>query len=181
VKSHQGTLKERPVVVVRKRAALRSPLSSPTRPGPQASSLGTKIAKPATAKLDPNKKEREQQARRELLGVLVDHWPRAFPRDSRQVRPLAIGIRQDLASHLPEHPPGRIGFVIRMYQGLMGRAYLRAVLQGGSRYDLAGNPRGEVTATEKEHAGRELHAFYEQRKKRAVSSAAAPGADPLTE
>jgi sRNA-binding protein len=51
-----------------------------------------------------------------------------------------------------------------MFQCLMGPAYSRAVLQGGPRYDLDGNPRGEVTAKEREQAGRDLHAFYERKK-----------------
>ena len=164
MKSNKGTLKEKPVVVVRRRAGARRSLSNPVRSRPQASSPGTRIARPAIARPGSNKKERERRARRELLGIMRDRWPQVFPCDSHQVRPLAIGIRQDLASHLPEHPPGRIGFVISMFQCLMGPAYSRAVLQGGPRYDLDGNPRGEVTAKEREQAGRALHAFYERKK-----------------
>ena len=54
-----------------------------------------------------------------------------------------------------------------MFQCLMGPAYLRAVLQGGPRYDLDGHPRGEVTPKEREQAGRELHAFYDRKKNEA--------------
>jgi ProP effector len=56
-----------------------------------------------------------------------------------------------------------------MYQQLMWPEYFRVVLEGGLRYDLEGKPRGEVTSPEREHAGRELHAFYEQRKKNRAS------------
>jgi sRNA-binding protein len=93
----------------------------------------------------------------------VNCW-KSYPRDYCQLRHLALGIRQDIAAHLPAQPPGRIGFVIGIYQQLMRPVYYRVVLQGGSRYDLQGKPRGEVTAAEKEHAGRALHAWYAQRK-----------------
>jgi len=157
-------LKDRPVIVVYKRAATKNSRSGPIHTRPHASSSVTKVATSGTAKPGLNKKGRERQARQELLEVLCSRWPRAFPRDEGQVRPLAIGIRQDLAFHLPEQPPGRIGFVIGMFQCLMGPAYLRAVVQGGPRYDLDGHPRGEVTPKEREQAGRALHAFHERKK-----------------
>ena len=165
------------MIVVYKRAAPKNSRSGPIHTRPQASSSVTKAAALGTVKSGLNKKERERQARRDLLEVLCERWPRAFPRDYCQVRPLAIGIRQDLASYLPEHPPGRIGFVISMFQSLMRPSYCRAVLQGGPRYDLEGNPRGEVTPKEREQAGRDLHAYYEQRKKNSVRRAVAPRLD----
>ena len=64
------------------------------------------------------------------------------------MRPLALGLRQDLVAALPEQPPGRIGFVSGMFQHLMRPAYLRAVLTDGPHDDLEGNPRGEVTRKE---------------------------------
>jgi ProP effector len=184
-------LQEKPVITVRKTAGARSSSSHPAQPTPSPSSLETKnvatttpvppLTKPQQAvplqapapgivESGPSKKEQEHQARRELLEIFCDRWPQAFPRDYRQLKPLAIGIRQDIASHLPEQPLGRIGFVIGMYQQLMRPAYVRVVLQGGPRYDLEGKPRGEVTSTEKEHAGRDLHAFYERRKKKMAST-----------
>jgi sRNA-binding protein len=51
-----------------------------------------------------------------------------------------------------------------MFQHLMRPAYGRAVLQGGPRYDLNGQPRGEVTLKEQEHARRDLAAFEEQKR-----------------
>ena len=132
------------------------------------------------AKTGPNKKERERQAQRELLEVLRDRWPQAFPRDYCQLRPLAIGIRQDIAASLSEHPPGRIGAAIRMFQHQMMSAYLRVVLQGGPRYDLEGNPRGEVTPKEQDQARRDLQVFYEKRKQNAAPGAAvSPGDFPV--
>jgi ProP effector len=131
-------------------------------------------APPAVTEAGPNRKERERQARRELLDVLRDRWPQVFPIDFQQVKPLALGIKRDIAAHLPQHSLLRIGGAIGVFQRLMGPAYYRAILRGGPRYDLDGNPRGEVTPEEQEQAKRDLAAFYERRKKRAASSTPHP-------
>jgi ProP effector len=137
------------------------PSSTQARPSP----LHPPLAAPAVTETGPSKKEQEKQARRELLEVLRERWPQAFPRDFRQVRPLAIGINRDIAAYLPDQPLGRISIAIGIFQDLMGPAYYRAVLKGGPRYDLDGNPRGEVTPEEQERAKRDLDAFHARRKK----------------
>ena len=196
MRNRRETPKERPIVIVRRKAGRGSAPPKPARFTPPAASPTSKPTTPAaprpplqpqpSAPLQPptgsapaepglNKKARERQARRELLAVLYTRWPRAFPRDSHQVRPLALGIRQDLAASLPEHPPGRIGFVIGLFQAFMRPAYLRAVVQGGPRYDLEGKPRGEVTLKEQEQAHRELQAYFEQRQPNGAPGAATPG------
>jgi sRNA-binding protein len=64
----------------------------------------------------------------------------------------------------------------------MGPAYYRAILWGGPRYDLEGNPRGEVTPEEQAQARDELAAFYERRKRKRAASAPAPKeASPVME
>jgi len=136
---------------------------APVHPQPAVSQpLPAASAVPDTG---PSKKEQEKQARRELVGMLGDRWPLAFPRDFRQVRPLALGINKDIAAHLPEQPLGRISNAIGIFQYLLGPAYYRAVLRGGPRYDLDGTPRGEVTPEEQERAKRDLAAYYERRKR----------------
>ena len=85
MKRSKETSNDRPVVIVRKKARTKSSLSSAARPRPKPHSPMTKAATPATsatpatAKTGPNKKERERQAQRELLEVLRDRWPQAFP------------------------------------------------------------------------------------------------------
>ena len=192
-------LTEKPVVIVRKKAGTRSSLSPPTQPPPRVSApipqtAALAIAPPPPAKLQqpvplqasatpvsmesgPSKKEREKQVRRELLEVMRDRWPQAFPRNSRQVRPLAIGIHRDLAAALPGHSHRQLGAVFSLFRYLAGPAYFQALLRGGPRYDLDGNPRGEVTPEEQEQAKRDLDAFLEQRKRRADSRASTPHRD----
>src|SRR5262249_17486326 len=97
---------------------------------------------PAVAKSGPNRKERERQARRALLDVLRGRRPQgcliAFP----QAKPLALGIKRDIAAHLPGYSLLRISGAIGVYQRLMGPAYYRTLLRGGPRYALDGQPRG---------------------------------------
>jgi ProP effector len=95
---------------------------------------------------------------------LRDRWLLAFPRDFRQVRPLALGINKDIAAQLPEQPLGRISNTIGIFQYLLGPAYFRTVLKGGPRYDLDGNPSGEVTADEQERAKQDLATYHARRK-----------------
>ena len=151
------------------------PVTPPIQPEAQPTSPGTAQSQPpiplqasptpVVTETGPSKKEKEKQARRELLEVMRERWPLAFPRDFHQVRPLAIGINKDIAVHLPEQPLGRISNAIGIFQYLLGPAYFRSVLRGGSRYDLDGNPRGEVTAEEQEQAQRDLTAYFERRKR----------------
>jgi hypothetical protein len=107
-------------------ATLPQPLAEPLQPVPSQPSVT-----PAIVNTGLSKTAQEKQARRELLDVLRDRWPRAFPRDYRQVRPLALGISRDIATHLPEQPCGRISSAIGIFQYLTGPAYFRAVLRGG--------------------------------------------------
>lgn len=112
----------------------------------------------------PNRRERERQASQQLLALFQERWPQVFPRDFRQVKPLAIGIHRDISAQLPEQLLFRISRTIALYQRRSGVAYLCAVLRGGPRYDLSGTPRGEVTAEEQAQAKRDLTALYERRK-----------------
>ena len=183
MKSSKETFKKSPVVIIRKKAGTKNALSSPAQPPPRTRAA-TQTAAPAIAKSQhpapqpspttaavhlepgPSKKRQEQQARRALLDTLRTLWPQAFPRDYHHVRPLALGISRDIAARLPEQPLQRISTTIGLFQMLTGPAYYQAILQGGPRYDLDGNPRGEVTPKEQEQAKGELAAFFARRKQR---------------
>jgi len=185
-------LEEKPVIIVRRKVGTKSSPSGPTQLPPRVSAPTMKAtasatapppppepqppvpqlspAAPAIIESSPSEKEQKKQARRELLEVFRERWPHAFPRDLRQVRPLAVGIHRDLAAALPGHSHRQIGAVFSLFKYLVNPAYLRAILRGGPRYDLDGNPRGEVTAKEQEQARQDLHAYFEQRKRKATAS-----------
>jgi sRNA-binding protein len=156
---------------------VEAPVGPPQPPQPAQPVLPQPSPAPEVTETGPNKKEQEKQARGELLEVLRDRWPQAFPLDAQRIRPLAVGIRQDIAAHLPQQPLGRIGAAIGLFQRLMGPAYYRAVLRGGPRYDLDGHARGEVTAEEQEQATRDLQAFFERQKERQKRVAAEKAGD----
>src|SRR4051794_19753842 len=150
-KGNRKSLSDKPVVIIRKKVGPKSAPTGPTQTIPKTASPTMKVAKPALSPLPPqpvpqpippqvsappagtetgpHRKEQDKQARRELLEVLRDRWPQAFPRANRQLKPLAIGISKDLATHLPEHPLRRIGGTIGIFKFLTGPLYYRAVLQ----------------------------------------------------
>jgi sRNA-binding protein len=90
---------------------------------------------------------RRAQRRQEALAlqeVLQARWLQAFAAYPVPVRPLATGIDRDLAAALPEQSRRHIRFAITWWQRVRGPAYWQALLQGGPRYDLVGQPRGAV-------------------------------------
>jgi ProP effector len=200
VKNRKETLKDKPVVIMRRKAGPKSAPTGPTQaipktssPVAQAAALAISLppppevqqpvlpqapATPALTETGPSKKEQEKHACRKLLDVMRQRGPRAFPQDFKQLKPWAIGMRHTLVAHLPEHPPKRVGAAIGMYKRFTGPAYFRALLQGGPRYDLEGNPCGEVTPKEQEHAKGELAAFFERRKRKRASSVPPPHENP---
>ena len=189
-------LTEKPVVIVRRKAGTRSSPSTPTQPPPRVSApipqpevpaisppppiklqppvLPQGPVTPAVIETGPSIQEQRKRARRELLEIFRDRWPQVFPRNSRQVRPLAIGIHRDLAAALPGHSHRQLGAVFSLFRYLAGPAYFQALLRGGPRYDLEGNPRGEVTPEEQEQAKRDLAVFFERRNRKRASKVPAP-------
>src|SRR5262249_33474216 len=94
-------------------------------------------------------------------------WPQTFAAYPTPVRPLATGIDRDLAAALPAQSRRHIRWAITWWQRVRGPAYWQALLQGGLRYDLAGQPRGAVTPEQQERARQELVAWQARRRGRA--------------
>jgi ProP effector len=104
------------------------------------------------------------QAQWELLAIFRQRWPLVFPEDIRQVKPLARSIHQVIIEQLPDIKPWRIRGAIALFQRIGRGAYWRALVKGGPRYDLDGQPNGEVTAAEQEKARQDLEALAARRK-----------------
>src|SRR5262249_54246301 len=100
----------------------------------------------------PNYRQRRLQASIEVLAILKERWPHTFPTDFEWVRPLAIGIHREILTALPDVKSYVLRDAIQCYQREGQGAYLKSILAGGHRYNLAGEPTGEVTAKEQEHA-----------------------------
>ncbi|MFU0885687.1 ProQ/FINO family protein [Kluyvera sichuanensis] len=81
---------------------------------------------------------------RKKLALLITHWPAAFSLDSP--RPLAIGTAELIAADMRARGltgAGKIRAAVAMYT--RRAIYLKALIAGGARYNLAGKPEGEVT------------------------------------
>lgn len=93
-------------------------------------------------------------------------WPRTFTPYPEPVRPLARGIGHVLAAQLPTVSKAMVHKAISFWQHQRKALYLHRVIAGGPRYDLDGNPQGEVTPEEQERARSELVAWRAARREK---------------
>jgi ProP effector len=106
------------------------------------------------------------------ISELVAAFPAAFTLDPTLVRPVKLGIRDDLYGRSPlSHR--LIAAALRAYCSSV--QYLKASLEGAVRVDLAGEPAGTVTAGEANHARDELVRLAKARDKRTRKNPASPG------
>jgi sRNA-binding protein len=109
------------------------------------------------------------------ISELVVAFPAAFTLDPMLVRPVKLGIRDDLCAQ-STISRGRISAALRSY--CHSAPYLTASKEGATRIDPTGEPAGTVTATEAQHAIEELAALSKVAKvatKRGGKVASAPG------
>lgn len=95
---------------------------------------------------------------RKKLELLVTHWPAAFSLDAP--RPLAIGTAELIAADICARGitgAGKIRAAVAMYT--RRASYLKALIAGGARYNLAGEPVGEVTPEQQQMARENLSAM----------------------
>ncbi len=96
---------------------------------------------------------------RAVLNILADRYPAAFHADGRLVRPLAVGVLQELrAAREGDNPlpltTQDLRRALRYYT--QGAAYHRAVARGDARINLLGEAVAEVTEEQKQHATAKL-------------------------
>ena len=89
---------------------------------------------------------------RKKIGKLAEHWPKGFTLAG--VRPLSIGIQEALindakARELPI-TDSQIRYCLSAYT--KRPTYMKALAAGGPRYDLNGQPCGEVSTEHQEEA-----------------------------
>lgn len=92
------------------------------------------------------------------LELLVTHWPEAFSLDAP--RPLATGTAELIAADICARGitgAGKIRSAVAMYT--RRAIYLKALIAGGARYNLAGEPVGEVTPEQQQMARENLSAM----------------------
>jgi sRNA-binding protein len=89
----------------------------------------------------------------QVLGDLLAAFPLAFSSEPRQVKPLAIGIRQQIYARSP-FSHRSVGDALWRYTN--SPAYLRTITEGAVRVDLDGATSGHVTAKEAAHAAERI-------------------------
>jgi sRNA-binding protein len=90
------------------------------------------------------------------ISELMVAFPAAFTLDPMLVRPVKLGIKDELCAQ-STISRGRISAALRLYCHTV--PYLTASTEGAVRIDLAGDSAGTVTATEAQHAMEELAAL----------------------
>ncbi|MEN3262674.1 ProQ/FinO family protein [Sodalis endosymbiont of Spalangia cameroni] len=119
----------------------------PKQPPPKPLSREERIARNRAKKL------RQGQ---EAIASLVAHWPQLFSLE--QPKPLKTGIAADLLDDIKAREldltRARASAALMFYT--QTPAYQQAVHAGGNRFDLGGQPCGEVTEEQQAHALKQL-------------------------
>ena len=84
------------------------------------------------------------KAKQALIITLTERFPKAFPANPKAIRPLKIGIDQDIRQACPEINAKLLRQVLGGHTHRL--AYLKALARGGERIDLGGNPVAAITA-----------------------------------
>ena len=158
------------VVVIRRKGKAAPPIAPPVteRVREQISKPRPGMRKFRAKKIVPSPPPPPPRA---LYRVIMEQWPTVFPARPNEVRPLAIGIHQLLEKKFPDRSPEQVRRAIAQWRYPRLGAYLRVVARGGPRYDLDGNPCGEVSASEQENARQRLQEWRERRKAQAAAAA----------
>ncbi len=120
---------------------------------PPTAVTAEQAAKPKKRRWDEAEEERIEQTLRAMLA----RFPEAF--DTPPGRPLKIGIAADLKAAFPDTEAKTVSRALGRWMGWRRSGYLRALIAGGPRYDLAGNPCGTVTEEQQLMATQEHAAF----------------------
>jgi ProP effector len=89
------------------------------------------------------------------LTHLAKQFPQTFVLEKyRQHRPLKVGIGADIKARCPDLTSRERSTALAAYTKRI--MYLRGLVVGAARVDLDGNPAGEVTARDAEHAAAKL-------------------------
>lgn len=102
-----------------------------------------------------NKAEAHAKKRKRRTDRIAQHWP-VFTQQG--VRPLAIGIKEQMIADAEARELDITVSHIKqgLYDYINRKVYLKALILDGSRFDITGQPNGEVTAEQQQDAQRKL-------------------------
>ncbi|EPV6733746.1 ProQ/FINO family protein [Escherichia coli] len=108
---------------------------------------------------------KQQRKNRRRVNRLIELWPELFSPESP--KPLKVGIFDDLIQDIAARGislgQGTLRATLARY--VQTPRYYRALVAGGARYDLKGQPCGEVTPLQQTHAGKLLEEMNGNSKK----------------
>ncbi|MCQ6878391.1 ProQ/FinO family protein [Escherichia coli] len=108
---------------------------------------------------------KRQRKNRRRVNRLIELWPELFSR--KTPKPLKVGIFDDLIQDIAARGislgQGTLRATLARY--VQTPRYYRALVAGGARYDLKGQPCGEVTPLQQTHAGKLLEEMNGNSKK----------------
>ncbi|WP_126723088.1 ProQ/FINO family protein [Escherichia coli] len=109
---------------------------------------------------------KRQRKNRKRINRLVELWPELFSRE--KPKPLKVGITDDLIQDIAIRElafgAGTLRAAVASY--VQSPRYYRALMAGGARYDLKGQPCEEVTPQEQKEAETRLMVLNDRRKAR---------------
>ena len=80
---------------------------------------------------------------------VLDQLAAAFPVFAN-AQPLAIGVHKAIKERLPEIDAAKLRLALKLHTA--STRYLKALANSDTRFDLDGNPSGEITAEQKQQA-----------------------------
>lgn len=108
--------------------------------------------------------------RNALLDQFVERYP-VF----KEGKPLAIGIHKALLEEQPDLDKAALRTAMKVHT--QSTKYLKGIVEGAQRFDLAGNPAGTVTAEQQEQAVTTLKERIKKVKERQKAEEAARKAE----
>ena len=109
---------------------------------------------------------KHQRKNHNRINRLMELWPELFNREAP--KPLKVGITDDLIQDIAVRElafgTGALRAAVASY--VQSPRYYRALMAGGARYDLKGQPCGEVTPQEQKNAETQLMILNDRRKTR---------------
>ena len=106
------------------------------------------------------------------LTRLAEWFPQTFVLEKHLPhRPLKVGIAADILARCPVLTRRELGPVLGIYAKRV--MYLQSLVAGAIRIDLDGNPAGEVSAADAEHAAATLAGILASRETRRAAAMAA--------
>ena len=159
--------KKAPVIVVKK-SRLKAPAAEPPLPEPHAGAAvaetpgvpPTPVAPETTAENAVLLTRKSFSQRAGNNSEKMTHFARTFPAlwpdfDKGKFRPMKVGIKEQVKAYIDAHPDCGMTFEewVQAVRVVTSRIeYQRCLKEGKSRYDIHGEPDGEVSAKDAEDA-----------------------------